>query len=197
MKMMNYSWYEVVSAKEPITQGDLIERCPLLKWSDNIPLIESGELSDLIITVQSDVIVMTQACDLENNKVENVILCPCYPLSRFRTDWEQSQTTEEQKQKTKDKLWKSFCDGVCAGRYWNYSILNESNANSKKTEHRIVDFSDVYTLPRKFLEGFLVQSNVHRLRLLPPYREHLSQSFARFFMRVGLPVSVNKNWADS
>jgi hypothetical protein len=29
-----------------------------------------------------------------------------------------------------------------------------------------------------------------RLRLLPPYREHLSQSFARFFMRVGLPVDI-------
>jgi hypothetical protein len=26
--------------------------------------------------------------------------------------------------------------------------------------------------------------------LLPPYREHLSQAFARFFMRVGLPVEV-------
>jgi hypothetical protein len=29
-----------------------------------------------------------------------------------------------------------------------------------------------------------------RLRLLPPYREHLSQSFARFFMRVGLPIDI-------
>jgi hypothetical protein len=29
-----------------------------------------------------------------------------------------------------------------------------------------------------------------RLRLLPPYREHLSQAFARFFMRVGLPVDI-------
>jgi hypothetical protein len=26
--------------------------------------------------------------------------------------------------------------------------------------------------------------------LLPPYREHLSQAFARFFMRVGLPVDI-------
>ncbi len=29
-----------------------------------------------------------------------------------------------------------------------------------------------------------------RLRLLPPYREHLAQGFARFFMRVGLPVDI-------
>lgn len=26
--------------------------------------------------------------------------------------------------------------------------------------------------------------------LMPPYREHLSQAFARYFMRVGLPIYV-------
>ena len=30
----------------------------------------------------------------------------------------------------------------------------------------------------------------NRLRLCPPYREHLAQSFARFFMRVGLPIDI-------
>jgi hypothetical protein len=29
-----------------------------------------------------------------------------------------------------------------------------------------------------------------RIRLLPPYREHLSQAFARHFMRVGLPSGI-------
>jgi hypothetical protein len=28
------------------------------------------------------------------------------------------------------------------------------------------------------------------IRLLPPYREHLAQAFARFFMRVALPVDI-------
>jgi hypothetical protein len=28
------------------------------------------------------------------------------------------------------------------------------------------------------------------LRLCPPYREHLAQAFARFFMRVGLPIPI-------
>jgi hypothetical protein len=30
----------------------------------------------------------------------------------------------------------------------------------------------------------------NRLRLCPPYREHLAQAFARFFMRVGLPSDI-------
>jgi len=29
-----------------------------------------------------------------------------------------------------------------------------------------------------------------RLRLLPPHREQLSQAFARFFMRVDLPIEL-------
>ena len=30
-----------------------------------------------------------------------------------------------------------------------------------------------------------------RLRLCPPYREHLSQAFARYFMRVGLSINIH------
>jgi hypothetical protein len=48
----------------------------------------------------------------------------------------------------------------------------------------------VYSVPRGFLESLLNQRMQSRLRLLPPYREHLSQAFARFFMRVGLPVPI-------
>ncbi len=44
------------------------------------------------------------------------------------------------------------------------------------------------------LETLLLNRNQPRLRLLPPYREHLSQAFARFFMRVGLPVAVATAW---
>ena len=57
-------------------------------------------------------------------------------------------------------------------------------------ETRVVDFHEVFTLPRTFLESWLQQSGNQRLRLRPPYREHLSQAFARFFMRVGLPQPI-------
>ena len=45
-------------------------------------------------------------------------------------------------------------------------------------------------VPRAFLEDLIAERGTKRLRLLPPYREHLSQAFARFFMRVGLPVDI-------
>ena len=56
-------------------------------------------------------------------------------------------------------------------------------------EVRVVDFRRVYSLPVTFLRRRATQCG-NRIRLLPPYREHLSQAFARFFMRVGFPVDI-------
>jgi hypothetical protein len=50
------------------------------------------------------------------------------------------------------------------------------------------------SVPRSFNESLLTQRGHSRFRLLPPYREHLSQAFARFFMRVGLTIPVEKKW---
>jgi hypothetical protein len=44
------------------------------------------------------------------------------------------------------------------------------------------------------LQSLLKARAIPRPQLLPPYREHLSQAFARFFMRVGLPTPVAKTW---
>jgi hypothetical protein len=53
---------------------------------------------------------------------------------------------------------------------------------------RIVDFRKVYSLPVAFVRNRAAMAE--RLQLLPPYREQLSQSFARFFMYVGLPIDI-------
>ena len=77
---------------------------------------------------------------------------------------------------------------------WNQSFLNSFSSQEVSSEIRIAEFREVFTVPRTFLESLLGVRKTPRLRLLPPYREHLSQAFARFFMRVGLPQPVNKTW---
>jgi len=56
-------------------------------------------------------------------------------------------------------------------------------------DYLIVDFHNVYSIHYDLLIN-IVQKQTKRIRLLPPYREHLSQAFARFFMRIGLPVDI-------
>jgi hypothetical protein len=49
----------------------------------------------------------------------------------------------------------------------------------------IASFQHVYSMPRPMLARFAAKANP-RLRLLPPYREHVSHSFGRYFSRIGL-----------
>lgn len=186
-------WYELVQPETPLTQGDIILSCPLIGWRDEpvvSPTVDS--LRQKADGFKADVVVMTQACDLEHSKVNNVVLCPHLPMSEYKTLWEEAMRAGDQN--PSNRAWKRHCDDIRDGYVWNLSLLNSTAIDDLKTEIRVVDFHDVYTVPRDFIESYLLELRTSRLRLLPPYREHLSQSFARFFMRVGLPVQVEGTW---
>jgi hypothetical protein len=187
------AWYEAVEAGERLTQGDLILNCPLIAWKpDPLQLQQNTEKTDVLkgatTAIQADVVVMTQACDLEHEKVTNVILCPHFSLADYRQAWEAEMNNRNHN--PTEKAWKRHCNDICDGFVWNLTMLNANSSDDLSIEHCIVDFHYVYTVPRSFLESLLKQRGQPRLRLLPPYREHLSQAFARFFMRVGLPVPI-------
>ncbi|MHA2031975.1 MAG: hypothetical protein ACW99Q_21600 [Candidatus Kariarchaeaceae archaeon] len=195
--MPNEPWYESVSADTPITQGDLIFNCPILSWtSENIDLQGAKEdevLKGSTLAVSADVVVMTQACDLENEKVSNIIICPQTSINEYYEFWQSD--LQAKGQNPTPKAWKSHCNDICDGFIWNMSMLNkEELAGEMRIGIRIVNFHEVFTIPRSFLESLITQRGQERFRLLPPYREHLSQAFARFFMRVGLPLPIEKNW---
>lgn len=199
---MTEAWYELAKASTKLTQGDIIFNCPILTWKPEMPKLQAIEteievLKGAVDAIQADVVVMSQACDLENGKVSNVILCPHVSLSVYQKDWQEAMKAGGQN--PTDKAWRSLCNDIRDGYMWNLAMLNNGVVKNEAigeivTEHRVVDFHDVYTIPRDFLESVLQQRSHPRLRLLPPYREHLSQAFARFFMRVGLPVAVSKAW---
>jgi hypothetical protein len=192
---MTDGWYEVVDAEEKLTQGDLIFDCPILTWefnSEPILMPESQHLQSSVVALQADLVIMTQACDLENSKVNNVILCPHLGLSDYKKAWE--AVMQENGHNPTKKAWESHCKDIRDGYVWNQTMLSNANVELLQIEHRVVDFHEVYTLPRGFLELLLRHRGEVRMRLRPPYREHLSQAFARFFMRVGLPTPISQAW---
>ena len=70
---MEYPWYEVIDTVNDITQGDIIKECPVAILSDYI-----GEEENQIIKAEVSIIngiILTQACDIANKNVENIILC--------------------------------------------------------------------------------------------------------------------------
>ncbi len=194
---MSKGWYDTVAPSSPLTQGDVIFDCPLVGW-ENVGLQSGasarvqGALEELVSAFREDVVVMTQACDLEHRKVENVVLCPHVSLSTFRRIWQEWMTARGQN--PSEKAWKRTCEDIASGYVWNQAFLNRSEHTGLTTEIRVVDFHDIFTVPRSFLEALLQERELPRLQLLPPYREHLSQAFARFFMRVGLPQPLDTSW---
>ncbi|MCK4245077.1 MAG: hypothetical protein KAX20_05575 [Candidatus Omnitrophica bacterium] len=169
--MKKYPWYDIVEGSELLLQGDFVNSCPVV-----VPTtaIELGKVSTEVI--EYDVTVMSQSCDLEQRKLDLVLVCPIWTLKEF-----EEKNPNYKKKKTKESLRRGHLPG--------YHLLNKCEIDGFETDYLIVDFRSIYSVPFDFIID-LAKKRGKRLRLLPPYREHLSQAFARFFMRVGLPVDI-------
>lgn len=168
--MNDYPWYTVVSNSSELQQGDLIEACPIV-----IPppsLTEGGEYS--VDVKFADVVVISQSCDLENDKIDLVLVCPYYSLTELAKQFGDSA--------------KTLFNKLSKGQLIAYHLLDK-DVTKRVNDYPVVDFSNVYGVNITYLRNHTKEYKT-RARLLPPYREHLSQSFARFFMRVGLPSNI-------
>lgn len=168
-----YPWYEIVDGQENPMQGDFIMSCPVV-----VPPAGTYGTGDTVKAeiVEYDVIVMSQSCDLVQQKIDLVLLSPFWHLNDFgnHNSFFKGSTGKEELRK---------------GNVTGYHLLDKCSLSGFETDFLVVDFRTVYSVPFPFLLD-LVQKKGERLRLKPPYREHLSQAFARFFMRVGLPVDI-------
>lgn len=171
------TWYEVVEGGT-LEQGDILFQCPVsVLVSKTIPSSPEGRVEVDIQTI--DVIVITQSCDLENDKTSDVVLC---------AHWD----VENAKQQGLPVGKKDALPEIQKGRRPRYTLLNRCALVNPSLDLRIVDCGRVFCLPFSYVQELAIQQGP-RLRLRSPYREHLSQAFARFFMRVGLPQDINLN----
>ena len=102
---------------------------------------------------------MTQSCDLANDKTEQILLCALNPASYYSSNL--------------DNIRKNKMPALCL---IDEFILEDSG--EENLEMQVVDFRAVYSLPKKYILDLTESKS--RARLLPPYREYLSQSFCTF-----------------
>ena len=176
---MDYPWYDKVSGDD-VQQGDILENCPVLILPSELSLGPSGtrtEPQDIPFECR-DVVVMSQSCDMVKGqeRIPEVLLCGVWKKSDFSPDHSMA----------KKKNWIYASKGYMPG----FHILDKCDLEGFKRDHTVVDFRRVHSLPLDFVRKIAVEAG-DRIRLQPPYREHLSQAFARFFMRVGLPDEIS------
>ena len=170
-----FPWYEAVTGDE-LEQGDLLDACPVFRPPDE--LSEWDETAPVFFETEGrNVIVVSQACDLVKGreKLSEVLLCPVWNLSSFRAGDHLSTVKGREEARR--------------GMLPNLHMLAGCSLPGLERDIRIVDFRQVFSLPVAFTRQQAERSD-SRLRLLPPYREHLAQAFARFFMRIGLPLDI-------
>lgn len=167
---MNYPWYQIINDRS-VEQGDVLKQFPILK-----PQYSSHERKLKGIIHNHDMIILTQSCELTNDKIEFILLGAIHSFPEIEAKGEPYKSS-----KWKERLRRGYEPG--------YHLLNDFQEQGFNSEFQIVDFRNIYTVPKQYLIDFIPDGD-SRLRLLPPYREHLSQAFARYFMRVGLPVDI-------
>ena len=168
---MAYEWFAIPDGDDPLEQGDVLEQVEL-PIAEKDPDRDDGVLASL---ETYDVIVMSQSCDLAKPSFTRVALCPVFSLDQVAEEYPALRLAEE-----KERLRR--------GGYVGYHLLNQCEHVDHEHSFRVVDFREIYQASKGDLQVHAAAGN--RTRLLPPYREHLAQAFARFFMRVGLPVDI-------
>lgn len=158
-----------------LAQGDLLPGCLVPQFGADFGTAGEGAAENLGLS-ESTLIIVTQSCDLENGKVELVALCPTHTLDEFAAVNPKYKNHKE---------W----DNVRKGRVEGLHMLGSPTNPDDNSSALVVDFGQIFSLPPAYLEK-KAEGLGERLRLDSPFLEHFSQSFARYFMRVGLPSQI-------
>lgn len=153
--------YQLVSVKESLTQGDIVEGCPVTILTRT----ESGWAPEESF---ERVLVLTQACDIANNKVTRVQAAVIQEAEKLVQLGSLSRAT--------------IRDHVRLHRVFGLYFLPEWGAHMPES---IVDLRDLHTIPLELINELVAKND--RVRLTTPYREHLAQHFAVTYSRIALP----------
>lgn len=173
---MEYPWYKTLTANLDLQQGDFIMNCPVIIPPETIDLVSIPEVD----VKKMDAIILTQSCDLVSKNIDNILVCRYFSLSDFFNEIQKEQNLTSKRRK-------SVLDNLRKGHLVSYHLLNKQVGVFD--DYLVVDFKNVYGIHHTTLTE-IIKNTEPRVRLLPPYREHLSQAFARYFMRVGLPQDI-------
>lgn len=212
-----FSWYEEIEMSTPLSQGDIIDDFPVpeILDTDQYPFFRAR-------AAEYHVIVMTQACDLEQGKVDHISLCAIEPLEEIvktimldeAKKTELSKGVEEDKiqleelinfaelNSAKKKQVKKVIQALRQGQQLNFHLLNKNETGNNGTtinlDFNVVLLKQTFQVPIKTAEKIIADKALttsKRLRLLPPYREHLAQAYAVTYSRIGLPIDIVVNSA--
>jgi hypothetical protein len=165
-------WYEIVSGKD-LEQGDILTDLVAPRAVED----EEAPSGFRIRRGRGDYIVLSQTCDLENDKLQEVLLADIRAY--------QSDTYSDDRARSS-----AFRKALIQGSDWAYFLLPEFKGNPS-LPWSIANFHYLFLVDVGACTKRAVQIG-DRLRLTSPYKEHLAQSFGRYMMRIALPKTAHE-----
>lgn len=167
------SWYSVVDGSD-LHQGDILRNFPIAM----VQAVRSADGKPNVFIETRDVIVLTQTCDLPKAAQTSVLLAQLVSYDQFCVDNGPEVQGEKYRKKLVENVLQPF-------------FLLRPSEHDDSFPWSIVSFRDLHVAPKEEVQLFAASLGDGRMRLDSPYREHLSQSYARFMMRVGLPSTTH------
>jgi len=169
------SWYNIALKTNGLNQGDIILDCPII-----IPPSDTNPKNWTEVDVELfDTIILSQSCDLQHGKIKLVLVAPIFSLDNFILANSHFKDIKLQ-------------EAMRMGNLPGYHLLDMYPFQTRedlKDKYLVIDFKSVFSISFHFLQLFTIESNEY-ITLKSPYVEHLSQAYARFLMRVGLPSTI-------
>jgi len=169
------SWYTKTNTEKGLNQGDIILDCPIIIPPNNP---DYTSWTDIEIEL-FDVIILSQSCDLQHGKIKLVLVAPIFSLDNFILANPHFSDVKLQ-------------EAMRMGNLPGYHLLDFYPFETRedlKDKYLVIDFKSVSSVSFEFLNSFVLEKPEY-IRVSSPYVEHLSQSYARFVMRVGLPSTI-------
>ena len=159
--------YEQPAAGD-LSQGDVLDDCPILVWKLAPPPLNLDVPPEIRII---RVVVLTQACDLAQDKTTRVVIAPVYEAAEL----------------VAKNLLKAgiIRDQVRRGQVFGWYFLPAAPVPINLPES-IADLRELHTIERRTLE-YLVTAGKRVCRIQTPWREHLAQHFGTTYTRIALP----------
>jgi hypothetical protein len=150
-----------------LEQGDVLFEFPLPAITYDI---DSDELG--LARATRDVVVVTQTCDIPKPAQTDLLLAVVYSYPEI------CKSSENFKSKI-------YRDSLSRGTAISEFALPPKPEGG--SDFLVVSFRKLHVVPKDYVQR---SKGEHGARLRSPYKEYFAQAYARFTMRVGLPLPL-------
>lgn len=182
--------YSIIDASDNLNQGDLLQYCPYTfqpigeYYSTKKGTVAKGTIK-IKIGLSPYSIIMTNSCDMDWEKVEEIMLAPVTPLETHIAKFKPKHFKDENEEAEWEKDWNNFRHLVKNKRMPRYHLLDElcRIKGHETKEPLLIDFGYAYRLRLDFIKSFAEKdaNNSPRLTLSSVVMKEVLDRFSDFF----------------